>query len=129
AARQRALSTRARGARGRGGSRGSGEAHRAVGGSGDRFSIDIAAIREHFPALERAHDGAPVAYFDAPGGTQVPREVVDAMTDYLFNHNANTHWSYPSSEETDAIITDAREALADFLNAKPSEIVFGQNMT
>lgn len=93
------------------------------------MSIDVAAVRERFPALERTQDGAPVAYFDGPGGTQVPREVVDAMADYLFNHNANTRWSYPSSAETDAIIADAREAIADFLNAKPSEIVFGQNMT
>ncbi|HEX7956653.1 MAG TPA: hypothetical protein VF508_06910, partial [Pyrinomonadaceae bacterium] len=50
-----------------------------------------AEIRSHFPALERAHEGFPVAYFDGPGGTQVPREVVKAMSDYLFNHNANTH--------------------------------------
>jgi len=92
-------------------------------------SIDTAAVRERFPALERAIDGIPVAYFDGPGGTQVPREVVDAMTDYLYHHNANTKWMYPSSVETDAIIAGAREALADFLNAKPSEVVFGQNMT
>src|SRR5581483_3378390 len=47
-------------------------------------------IRAHFPALERQHGGAPVAYFDGPGGTQVPRAVVDAMSDYLYHHNANT---------------------------------------
>jgi cysteine desulfurase family protein (TIGR01976 family) len=75
------------------------------------------------------HNGNPVAYFDGPGGTQVPRSVVDAMDDYLFNHNANTHWRYPTSEETDALIAHAREALADFLNGRPDEIVFGQNMT
>jgi cysteine desulfurase family protein (TIGR01976 family) len=92
-------------------------------------SIDTAAVREHFPALERSVGGKAVAYFDGPGGTQVPREVVDAMTDYLCHHNANTHWAYPSSAETDAIITGAREALADFLNASPSEVAFGQNMT
>ncbi|HET7622562.1 MAG TPA: cysteine desulfurase-like protein [Gemmatimonadaceae bacterium] len=93
------------------------------------MSIDTAAVRDHFPALERTIGGKAVAYFDGPGGTQVPREVVDAMTDYLYHHNANTHWAYPSSAETDAIITGAREALADFLNASPSEIAFGQNMT
>ena len=89
----------------------------------------VAEIRSHFPALERRHLGQPVAYFDGPGGTQVPREVARAMTDYLFHHNANTHWSYPTSVETDAIVFAAREALADFLNATPREIVFGQNMT
>ena len=86
-------------------------------------------IRQNFPALERKHAGRPVAYFDGPGGTQVPRAVVDAMSDYLFHHNANTHWAYPSSEETDAIIEQARETLADFLNASPNEIAFGANMT
>jgi cysteine desulfurase family protein (TIGR01976 family) len=94
------------------------------------FSIEsIAAIRRHFPALARTHNGYPVAYFDGPGGTQVPRRVVDAMNDYLFHHNANTHWAYPTSEETDAIIDAARNVLADFLNVTAAEIVFGANMT
>ena len=88
-----------------------------------------AEIRGHFPALARIHNGYPVAYFDGPGGTQVPRTVVEAMNDYLFHHNANTHWAYPTSEETDAIIDSARSVLADFLNATPAEIVFGANMT
>ena len=51
------------------------------------------------------------------------------MNDYLFNHNANTHWEYPTSNETDRIIDESRETIAEFLNAKPSEIAFGQNMT
>ncbi len=92
-------------------------------------AVGIAEIRSHFPALDRTHLGHPVAYFDGPGGTQVPREVVQAMSDYLLHHNANTHWSYPTSIETDAIIEGARESLADFLNASPAEIAFGQNMT
>src|SRR6266700_1691028 len=86
-------------------------------------------IRQCFPALARTHNGYPVAYFDGPGGTQVPRIVVEAMNDYLYRHNANTHWAYPTSEETDAIIDSARSVLADFLNAGPTEIVFGANMT
>jgi len=86
-------------------------------------------IRRCFPALARTHNGYPVAYFDGPGGTQVPRTVVEEMNDYLYRHNANTHWAYPTSEETDAIIDSARSVLADFLNASPTEIVFGANMT
>jgi len=86
-------------------------------------------IRQRFPALARTHNGYPVAYFDGPGGTQVPRAMVEAMNDYLYHHNANTHWAYPTSEETDAIIDSARNVLADFLNASPTEIVFGANMT
>ena len=88
-----------------------------------------AEIRARFPALERTIGGAPVAYFDGPGGTQVPREVVDAMTEYLYRHNANTHWHYPTSEETDAMLAGAREALADFLGASAGEVAFGANMT
>jgi cysteine desulfurase family protein (TIGR01976 family) len=90
-------------------------------------SVD--AIRARFPALARTHGGHPVAYFDGPGGTQVPREVVDAMADYLLHHNANTHWHYPSSEETDRLIGEAREAVADFLNGAAAEVAFGANMT
>jgi len=73
----------------------------------------------------RKHGGKPVAYFDGPGGTQVPRAVAQAMTDYLFHHNANTHWNYPTSAETDAALARAREMFADFFNASPREIVFG----
>src|SRR5438309_7351594 len=91
--------------------------------------MSIEEIRRCFPALARIHNGYPVAYFDGPGGTQVPRTVVEAMNDYLYRHNANTHWAYPTSEETDAIIDSARSVLADFLNAGPTEIVFGANMT
>ncbi|HEX5704788.1 MAG TPA: cysteine desulfurase-like protein [Pyrinomonadaceae bacterium] len=86
-------------------------------------------IRKLFPATERAHNGYPVAYFDAPGGTQTPKVVVDAVADYLLNHNANTHWEYPTSHETDAIIQSARDTFADFLNASNEEIVFGPNTT
>lgn len=89
----------------------------------------VAEIRSHFPALARRYNGLPVAYFDGPGGTQVPRAVVAAMSDYLFNHNANTHWDFPSSRETDAALGAARAALADWLGGAPGEIVFGANMT
>jgi len=89
----------------------------------------IEEIRAHFPALNRVYNGFPVAYFDGPGGTQVPRSVVEAMNDYLFNHNANSHWAYPTSAETDEIILNSRRALADFLNCSADEIAFGQNMT
>jgi cysteine desulfurase family protein (TIGR01976 family) len=89
----------------------------------------VTEIRKHFPALERVHNGYPVAYFDGPGGTQVPRYVVEKMSDYLYHHNANTHWAYPTSAETDAALEHAREVLAEFLNASPTEIVFGANMT
>ena len=86
-------------------------------------------VRRDFPALDRKYEGAPVAYFDGPRGTQVPRQVVDAMSDYLFHHNANTHWNYPTSAETDAALDGARVAFADFVNGDATEIAFGANMT
>lgn len=89
----------------------------------------VEQIRSHFPALERTHNGFPVAYFDGPGGTQVPRAVASAVTDYLLNHNANTHWDFPSSHETDAALAASRAALADYLGGAADEIVFGANMT
>jgi cysteine desulfurase family protein (TIGR01976 family) len=92
-------------------------------------TVSTADIRANFPALKRMHKNYPVVYFDGPGGTQVPHQVVEAMTDYLYNHNANTHWAYPTSEETDAAIEAARQTCADFLNASPKEIAFGANMT
>lgn len=82
------------------------------------------SVRGQFPALARG-----AAFFDGPGGTQVPRVVVDAMSDYLFHHNANTHWAYPTSVETDAMLAAARADVADFLGCAPAEVVFGANMT
>jgi cysteine desulfurase family protein (TIGR01976 family) len=92
-------------------------------------ALGVEQIRASFPALERVHNGYPVAYFDGPGGTQVPTSVVDAMRDYLLHHNANSHWAYPTSLETDVVIDAARAAAADFLNAAPNEVAFGANMT
>lgn len=102
-------------------------ATKSVPGSPTVASIKY--IRDQFPALARKHRSYPVAYFDGPGGTQVPRSVGDAVADYLCNHNANTHWNYPTSAETDAILSGAREAIADFLGGAPHEIVFGANAT
>ena len=91
--------------------------------------VPVEEIRARFPALARMHAGERVAYFDGPGGTQVPLEVVDAMTEYLFEHNANTDWRYPSSAETDAMLAASRAAMADLVGGAPDEIAFGANMT
>ena len=91
--------------------------------------IALKDIRSQFPALKRQQGGSAVAYFDGPGGTQVPGIVAEAITGYLCHHNANTHWAYPTSAETDQAIERARQALADFFYAAPGEIVFGANMT
>jgi cysteine desulfurase family protein (TIGR01976 family) len=101
----------------------------AVASQSARSAATVEQIRSQFPALERRHGGKPVAYFDGPGGTQVPRCVVEAVADYLYHHNANTHWKYPTSAETDAMFAGARHTMADFLGGDASEIVFGANAT
>ena len=95
-----------------------------------QMQMDLSYLREQFPALQQrdAH-GRPAIYFDGPGGTQVPQRVVDAMSNYLIAHNANTHGAFVTSARTDEILHAARAAMADFLNATASEIVFGAKMT
>ncbi len=95
----------------------------------DLAIASVESIRAQFPALARREGDAHVAYFDGPGGTQVPKSVAEAMSYYLLHHNANTHWAYPTSVETDALLMQARETLADFLGATAGEIAFGANMT
>ncbi len=87
--------------------------------------LDLTAIREKFPALKR-----PAIFFDNPGGTQVVQNTLDRMTDYLVNSNANHNGTFITSRESDLLVDQAHQAVADFLNAsRPEEIVFGQNMT
>lgn len=87
--------------------------------------IDVNAIRSQFPALAR-----DAIYFDNPGGTQVPQSVVAAMSDYLIRSNANRSGAFETSMASDKILEDARQAMADLLNAdQPEEIIFGPNMT
>jgi cysteine desulfurase family protein (TIGR01976 family) len=86
-------------------------------------------IRAQFPALQQEVSGHPVIYLDGPGGTQVPQRVITAVGEYLARSNANTHGGFPTSARTDATITDARQAMADFLGCEADEIVFGPNMT
>jgi len=95
----------------------------------DSAILSIEGIRAQFPALRRTHAGHSVAYFDGPGGTQVPEVVSRAVQDYLFHHNANTHWNFQTSIETDRLLAEARRAYADFFNSAPNEVVFGPNMT
>lgn len=87
--------------------------------------LDIPTIREKFPGLKR-----PAIFFDNPAGTQIAQSALDRITDYLVNTNANHGASFTTSRESDAVVNQARQATADFLNASHSEeIVFGPNMT
>jgi cysteine desulfurase family protein (TIGR01976 family) len=92
--------------------------------------LDVAALRDHFPSLSRTDGGRAVAYLDGPGGTQVTRECIAAMTAYLERSNANHGGAFTASVETDALLAEVHAAGADFLGAHdPDEIVFGPNMT
>jgi cysteine desulfurase family protein (TIGR01976 family) len=92
--------------------------------------LDPVTLRTHFPALERTYMGQPIIYFDGPGGTQVPRSCSDAIVDYLSTRNANHGGVFVTSVESDCMVEEAHEAMADFLNARRAEeIVFGANMT
>ncbi|HXF62340.1 MAG TPA: cysteine desulfurase-like protein [Caldilineaceae bacterium] len=91
--------------------------------------LDVSAIRRQFPALQELYNGKPAIFFDNPGGTQVPRQVIDAMVDYLTRRNANTGGLFETSRRTDTLIGQARQAAADLLGAAPDEVVFGNNMT
>jgi cysteine desulfurase family protein (TIGR01976 family) len=95
----------------------------------DIVALDIARVRSQFPSLAQTVDGQPAVFFDGPGGTQVPQRVIDAISGYLQNSNANTHGAYATSRRTDAVVDDARAAMADFFSCDPDEVVFGPNMT
>ncbi|MGH2457084.1 MAG: cysteine desulfurase-like protein [Candidatus Limnocylindria bacterium] len=95
-----------------------------------RSGLDVAAVRDHFPALGRSVGGTPLAYLDGPGGTQVPRACIDRMVAYLERSNANQGGAFPASVETDDLLREAHAATADFLGAHdPAEVAFGPNMT
>ena len=92
--------------------------------------FDVETIRARFPALGTLHDGRPMAFFDGPGGTQVPDTVIEAVADYYRSSNANHGGPFATSERSDAIAHDAHAAMADLLGAaNPDEIKFGANMT
>jgi cysteine desulfurase family protein (TIGR01976 family) len=89
-----------------------------------RVLTTIDAVRARFTALQR-----PLAFFDGPGGTQVPDSVIEAIADYLRNANANLGGPFETSRRSDALIAAAHTTAADFLNATVDEVAFGANMT
>jgi cysteine desulfurase family protein (TIGR01976 family) len=95
----------------------------------DVTALDISRVRSQFPSLSQTVDGQPAVFLDGPGGTQVPQRVIDAISDYLKSSNANTHGAYATSRRTDAVIADARTAMADFFGCDSDEVVLGPNMT
>lgn len=94
-----------------------------------RFLADLASVRAQFPALSRTEGGREAAYLDGPGGTQVPRRVIEAMSGVLGQGVSNLGGGFDSSRLAETVTASGREAMSDFFNADPMEISFGQNMT
>ena len=95
-----------------------------------KISFDLNKVRLQFPALAESHHDEARIYLDNPAGTQVPDRVAKRMTMCLHHSNANLGGHFSTSHAADDVVQQAREAMADFLNAEsPEEIVFGQNMT
>lgn len=91
--------------------------------------LNLDWIRNQFPALSQEINGHPVVFLDGPGGTQVPQRVIDAIAHHLITSNANSHGAFATSARTDALMDQARMAIADFLGCDADEVVFGANMT
>jgi cysteine desulfurase family protein (TIGR01976 family) len=87
-------------------------------------AFDVQAVRARFSALR-----GPLAFFDGPGGTQVPDAVIDAVSAYYRDSNANVGGPYGTSRRTDALIAQARVTAGEFLRCTPEETIFGANMT
>lgn len=92
--------------------------------------MDFTTFRNQFPALKRSHQGETLVFMDGPGGTQVPAPVIEAISNYYEQSNANLHGAFITSQESDQLIEDCRQKMAAFLHAeRPSCISMGQNMT
>lgn len=91
--------------------------------------LDLDWVRRQFPSLQQTVNGPPAVFFDAPGGTQVPQRVIDALSEYLSKWNANLGGAFLTSQRSDLIVEQAHQAMADFFNCAPDEVVFGANMT
>ena len=90
----------------------------------------IISRRDDFPSLKQEINGYPLAYFDGPGGTQVPQSVIDAVSNYYYTSNANSHGNFITSQRTDEVLDSTREKIATFIGADGFEnISYGHNMT
>ncbi len=91
--------------------------------------LDVAWVRAQFPSLQLQVNGHAAAFLDGPAGTQVPKQVMDAVQNYFLKSNANTCGAFVTSRSNDAMIVSSRAAMADFFHCDKDEVIFGQNMT
>src|SRR5258707_2871754 len=92
-------------------------------------TFDVAWVREQFPSLQLKVNGQQAAFLDGPAGTQVPRQVMDAVQNYFLEANANTYGAFLTSRRSNEMIANTRAAMADLFNCATEEVIFGQNMT
>jgi len=96
----------------------------------ETYPFPVEKIRKSFPALQRMHENRPLVFLDGPAGVQVPKPVINAISSYYQQSNANSHGVFVTSQETDQVINDTRQKIATFLGAEgPHTISFGSNMT
>jgi cysteine desulfurase family protein (TIGR01976 family) len=93
------------------------------------MSFQVEQVRDRFPALNQKDGGKPIIYFDGPGGTQMTDYAIDSMFRYIRKGMANLHGTFQSSVDTDTMLDEAREAIADLLGCNANEVAFGANMT
>lgn len=105
------------------------QSNKSQGNRAASSGFDVNWVRAQFPSLRQIINGHPAAFLDAPAGTQVPQQVINAVREYFENSNANTCGAFATSRRTDAMIAGARAAMADFFNCDPAEVFFGPNMT
>src|SRR5712692_7849749 len=94
----------------------------------DTKAFDIAWVREQFPSLSLQYHRHGSAFLDGPAGTQVPKQVMDAVQYYFLGANANTYGAFLTSQRTNEMIVSARAAMADLFDCDPNEVVSGENM-
>lgn len=92
-------------------------------------TFDVDSIRARFPALALTHARQPMAFFDGPGGTQVPESVIEAVAEYYRRSNANQGGAFETSRRSDGIVEEAHAAVGDLLGVAADEMTFGSNMT
>src|SRR5260370_2630562 len=96
--------------------------------SADTNAFDIAWVREQFPSLTLQFNRHGSAFLDGPAGTQVPKQVMDAVQYYFLGANANTYGAFLTSRPNDEMILSTRAAMEDFFNCAPKEVVFVPNI-